>query len=382
MSQAPKRVPMYIQLKNYILDQMNKGIWKPGDKLPSENELAEQFQVSRITVKNAMADIVEQGLIYRIQGRGSFIADDASEQRIAYEQPESGRSLVAFLMPRLNNLFTANLASGIEEELAQHGYHLVFRLTHDSQPLENKILKELTRLGVKGIIIYPVEGETFNDEILKLTLGHFPLVIVDRYLRGLDTNCVSSDNYTGAYEATKHLTGLGHTKISFISTAVTGTTSIEDRLHGYERALSDAGLYIDYRLRLSLNTDNPVEQVKAYLADNPDVQAIVATNATIGQIAKKAADCLKICVPDQLSIVCFDNYEQSDLFDVPLTYVNQNEKAMGKEAAKLVLSLIQDPAQDRRNVVLPTKLVIRSSTVNASSAASLTSSAASGTQTQ
>ncbi|CAG7644437.1 GntR family transcriptional regulator [Paenibacillus allorhizosphaerae] len=376
MSQAPKRVPMYIQLKNYILDQMNKGIWKPGDKLPSENELAEQFQVSRITVKNAMADIVKQGLIYRIQGRGSYIADGASEQWITYEQQETGGgSLVAFLMPRLNNLFTANLMAGIEEELSHHGYHLVFRLTHDSQPLENKILKELTGLGVKGIIIYPVEGETFNEEILKLTLNHFPLVIVDRYLRGLDTNSVSSDNYTGAYEATMHLTRLGHTKISFISTAVAGTTSIEDRLHGYERALSDSGLYIDYRLRLSLNAASPVEQIKTYLADNPDVQAIVATNATIGQMAKKAADFLKIRVPEQLSIVCFDNSEQSDLFEVPLTFMNQNEKAMGKESAKLVLSLIQDPTQDRRNVVLPNTLVIRSSTASAAGPASIPASA-------
>ncbi|WP_028550246.1 GntR family transcriptional regulator [Paenibacillus sp. UNC451MF] len=73
MSNAQKRVPMYIQLKNYIYTQIQTDVWKAGDKLPSENELAEQFDVSRITVKNAMADMVEQGLIYRIQGRGSFI---------------------------------------------------------------------------------------------------------------------------------------------------------------------------------------------------------------------------------------------------------------------------------------------------------------------
>ncbi|ULL16830.1 GntR family transcriptional regulator [Paenibacillus sp. H1-7] len=367
MSNTQKRVPMYIQLKNYIINQMNTGVWKPGDKLPSENELAEQFNVSRITVKNAMADIVKQGLITRIQGRGSYISDDASNQLIAYEHQEiaTGSPLVVFLMPRLDNLFTANLMTGIEEELAEHGYHLVFKLTHDSQELENKLLKEFTQLEINGIIIYPVDGETFNDQILKLTLDRFPLVIIDRYLRGLDANYISSDNFKGAYEATKHLTNLGHTKISFISTAVSGTTSIEDRLHGYEQALSDSGLFIDYRLRLTLSSGMPVvEQIKSYLMENPDVQAVVTTNSAIGLITMKAAKSLNLQVPDDLSIVCFDDYAHSEHSEIPLTYINQNEKNMGREAAKLLVSLIQEPNQDRRNVVLPNKLVVRNSTTS------------------
>ncbi|WP_282936140.1 GntR family transcriptional regulator [Paenibacillus sp. RC67] len=353
-------------MKNYIINQMNSGVWKPGDKLPSENELAEQFNVSRITVKNAMADIVKQGLINRIQGRGSYISDDASNQLISYEPQEVVNSpLVLFLMPRLDNLFTANLMTGIEEELAEHGYHLVFKLTHDSQELENKLLKEFTQLGVHGIIIYPVDGETFNDQILKLTLDRFPLVIVDRYLRGLDANFISSDNFKGAYEATKHLTNIGHTKISFISTAVSGTTSIEDRLHGYEKALSDSGLFIDYRLRLTLSSGLPVvEQIKSYLSENPDVQAVVTTNSAIGLIAMKAARSLNLQIPGDLSIVCFDDYDHSEHTEVPLTYINQNEKNMGREAAKLLVSLIQDPNQDRRNIILPNELVVRSSTAS------------------
>ncbi|NQX61603.1 GntR family transcriptional regulator [Paenibacillus qinlingensis] len=356
---------MYIQLKTYIMNQIQQGIWQPGDKLPSENELAEQFDVSRITVKNAMADIVEQGLIYRIQGKGSYIADNASPPFLAYEPKETMGSCVAFLMPRLDNLFTANLMTGIEQELAAHGYHLIFRLTHDRQDLEIKQLKELTQLGMKGIIIYPVEGETFNNEILKLTLGNYPLVIVDRYLRGLDANCVSSDNFAGAYDATKHLTSLGHTKISFISTSITGTTSIEDRLRGYEQALSDAGLFIDYRLRLIPNSGLPVyDQIKQYILDNPDVSAIVTTTSTIGLFAMKAARDLGLNVPRDLSVVCFDDYEKSELSEVPLTYVNQNEKLIGSEAAKLVLSLIQNPSQERRNMGLTSDLVVRDSTTS------------------
>lgn len=365
MSSAPARIPMYIQLKTYMMSQIQQGLWKPGDKIPSENELAEQFNVSRITVKNALNGFVNQGLIYRIQGKGSFIADNAALPLMPFDPVASLESCIAFLMPRLDNLFTANLLTGIEQELADHGYHVVFKLTHDRQEAEIKLLKELTQLGMKGIIIYPVEGETFNNEILKLTLGNYPLVIVDRYLRGLDANCVSSDNFAGAYEATKHLTSLGHTNISFLSTPIMGTTSIEDRLHGYEQALSDAGLSIEYRLRLVLDNRLSIyEQIKQYILNHPDVTAIVATTSTIGQFAMKAARDLNLVVPRDLSIVCFDNQEKSELSEIPLTYVDQNEKNIGREAAKLVLSLIQNPNQERSNLTFPCQLIVRGSTVN------------------
>ncbi|GAA3402238.1 GntR family transcriptional regulator [Paenibacillus hodogayensis] len=364
MSSQPKRVPMYVQLKNFILNQMKNGTWKPGDKLPSENELAEEFKVSRITVKNALADMVSQGIVYRIQGKGTFISDDSSESMMSFEPIKTDSSLIAFLMPRLNNCFTANLMTGIEKELADQGYNFVFRLTHESQELENKLLKELVTAGVSGIMVYPVDGETFNHEILKLTLNHYPLVIVDRYLRGLDTNCVYSDNYGGAYEATKHLTELGHASITFISTKISGTTSIEDRLRGYEQALIDAGQFIDYRLRLlDLGGGMPaVDQIQTYLRENPDVTAIVATNSTIGLQVMKAAQLLNLDVPRDLSIVCFDDYEQSNLYPVPLTYVDQNEMNIGKEAVKLIVSLIRDRSTEPRKLMLPNKLIVRQST--------------------
>lgn len=136
-------------------------------------------------------------------------------------------------------------------------------------------------------------------------------------------------------------------------------------MRGYEQALSDSGLFIEYRLRLSLSSDLPVvEQIMKYLTDNPDVKAIVTTNSAIGLHAMKAARSLNLHVPNDLSIVCFDDYAHAELSDVPLTFINQDEKKMGYEAAKLVLSLIKEPTQDRRNIVLPNKLVIRKSTTS------------------
>jgi len=144
----------------------------------------------------------------------------------------------------------ASLLNEIEAQVASKGASLIYARTHDSQEIEQNKLKELRQLGVKGIVIYPVDGESYNEEILRLHLADFPMVVIDRYLRGIETNCVYSDNLFGGYQATSHLLKLGHREIGFVSTISGGTTSIEDRLAGYEKASTEAGVQMrtDHRL--------------------------------------------------------------------------------------------------------------------------------------
>lgn len=138
----------------------------------------------------------------------------------------------------------------MESEISRHGYWLVLYTTDDSEQIETRTLKEMIELCVCGIIVYPVAREHYNEEILKLTLNRFPLVVVDRYLRGIETNCVCADNFDGARRAAAYLTELGHRKIGFISSNILPTTSMEDRLGGYERRLADHGIPAEKRLQL------------------------------------------------------------------------------------------------------------------------------------
>lgn len=173
-----------------------------------------------------------------------------------------------------------------------NGYRVIFCKTHDSQEMEKQILQEMIQLGVKGIIIFPVEGESYSKEILRMNLNHFPFVVVDRYFRGIETNSVCIDNFEGARMATDMLISIGHRQIGFISNRTAGTTSIEDRLAGYERALVDRGIAIEHRLRLVqfeveqvntiLDDGIPDEQtvlvIQAFISRNPDMTAIFALN--------------------------------------------------------------------------------------------------------
>ncbi|BBH23666.1 LacI family transcriptional regulator [Paenibacillus baekrokdamisoli] len=379
MTKSSQRIPLYTQIRQYIQDQITQKIWLPNDRIPSENEFASQFGVSRITVKNALAALIEEGIIFRVQGKGSFVSPDTTGEPFIYRSDstnDTSKPLIAYLMPRLENMYTAQLLSGVESELSKLGYRLIFCRTHDSQDIEKDILREVIQLGVKGIIIFPVEGETYSEEILRLTLSEFPLVVLDRYLRGIETNCVCSDNVQGAHEATSHLVSLGHTRIGFVSTAYQGTTSIEDRLTGYEKSLADHNIPVDHSLRLchfdneQTNTilqegvaDETVRhEVQSFLRKNPDMTAVFAINSAVGLTIMEAAVEIGIHVPEDLSIVFFDNYELSALSKVPPTCVSQQEKELGKEAVRLLDSIIKHPKQERRKILLPTKLIVRKST--------------------
>lgn len=376
-SKQGSRTPLYKQIKEYVLNHIEQSVWQANDKIPSENELAGQFKVSRITIKNALQELIEEGLIYRIQGKGTFVSQDRLGEPPVY-RPEKQQTYktVAFLMPRIDNRFTANLLHGIENQLAEEGYNLLFRTTGDSQETEKQLLNQIVRSGVDGVVIYPAQGQSYNEDILKLTLNEFPVVVVDRYLRGVETNYVCSDNVAGAFEATDHCIRLGHRRIGLISTHLEGTSSLEDRLAGYEKALSENGILIDRYLRLTdleskqvnsiiregMSDPASKERIVQYLERNPELTAVIAVNSTVGLTFTEAAKQLSLRIPEDISVVFLDDYELSAFSALPPTFVNQEEYTVGREAVKLLVSVMDNPRQKRRKIVVPTRLVVRAST--------------------
>lgn len=372
-----KRTPIYKQIEQYIYDQIRLNSWQPHYRLPSESELASLFNVSRLTAKNALLNLVEKGLVYRIQGKGSFISEPTGEP-VVYKSKhiEFNKKLIAYIMPLAKTMRSLHLINGMEEELAKLGYHLLFCKTYNSKEIEKQVLQEVQQLNVAGIIIYPVEGETYSEDILRLTLNQFPLVIIDRYLRGIDTNCVYAANLQGTYDATAHLIQLGHSKIGFVSTHSKDTTSIEDRLTGYENALADSNIPVEHRLRglqFHLDQVNSIlyegkidesvqSDLQQFIKQNRDMTAIFAVNSALGLSVIETAKKMGIRVPEDLSVIFFDDFEYSAFSEVPPTCVHQQEYVQGQEAAKLVVSVIENPNQERRKVEVPTRLTIRKST--------------------
>lgn len=380
MKPETKRIPLYTRIRDYILEQIQQDKWRANDQLPTEAVLAGQFAVSRFTIKKALAELVEEGMVYRVQGKGTFIAPALTVQPGDAPSPEfaDGSLLrpVVFITPSIHTSLASRILAGAEAQLSEQGYQVIYRSSQNDEERERQILRECVRMGVKGILIFPVDGESYSEELLRLSLNKFPVVVIDRYLRGVETNCVCSDHVGGAFDAVSHLIKQGHSNIAFVAVNYKTTTSLEDRLNGYERALAKHHIPIDHQrclFELLADREQTGERletkaiVRSFLERNKETTAVFAATVSSGIAVLGAAEELGIRVPEQLSVIFFDDYEYSGMSRIPPSCVVQQEMEIGTEAAKLLVSVMDNPLQERKKVVLPTRLVLRKSTAVRSS---------------
>jgi DNA-binding LacI/PurR family transcriptional regulator len=208
-------------------------------------------------------------------------------------------------------------------------------------------------------------------------------VLLDRTLPTLNCDCVTSDNYTGGYNAVKHLLGLGHKRIVFLSRPILQLSTIADRLRGYQRALQAANLTplqpwlvgtVDQELTTpsalsaySSGVGPEIGQITRYLASSERPTAIFAMNDLMALQALKAASQMGLRVPHDLAVVGFDDIDIAAHLDVPLTTVAQDIVGLGEQATKLLIERIEGDKGSPRQETLPTQLRIRASTTPATS---------------
>ena len=203
-------------------------------------------------------------------------------------------------------------------------------------------------------------------------------MLMDRTLPSLNCDSVTSDNYTGGYQAVKHLVGSGHERIAFLSRPILQLSTIAERLRGYQQALQEAGLTplqpwlvgtVDRELTVRLALDAyssgvgpEIEQIAQYLESSQRPTAIFAMNDLMALQALKAASQIGLRVPDDLSVVGFDDMDIVAHLEVPLTTVAQDVFGLGEQAAKLLIERIEGYKGPRRQETLPTQLRVRAST--------------------
>ncbi|HEY9595005.1 MAG TPA: GntR family transcriptional regulator, partial [Spirochaetia bacterium] len=186
--------PLYLRIYEYLRGEISSSRLRPGDRLPSEKELAVKFAVSRITSKHALELLAGDGSIERVPGKGSFVrtrpaVEPESPQRRGVTKPDC----LGLVIPGFDDAFGTTLVCGIEEKCEELGYRLILRRSRDLLEREQRAIEELLAAGVGGILLLPVHGEHYNPVILRLVLEKFPLVLVDRYLRGLAISSVGTD---------------------------------------------------------------------------------------------------------------------------------------------------------------------------------------------
>jgi GntR family transcriptional regulator of arabinose operon len=386
--QQNSRTPLYLQIQEYYKNQISSKTLSENDKIPPEREIMKKFNVSRITVANALAELAKEGWIYRIPGKGSFVQEgvheltnkstiDASEEKTLLDESTeistqrlTNRKMIGLIMPTVEDFFAIRLINGINEVLKQTDYYLVIMLSHNSRETEREAIRELLRIKAVGLLIFPVDAETYNDDILELKVRDFPFVLIDRYLPGVETNYVNSDNINGAKLAVSHLWDLGHRDIAICSDSALPTITVEDRIKGYMNALKERGAMINPSLILTdfkvdyrnLDDDHPLYR---YMR-NRFASAYITLNAKLGIHISRLAKRIGWDVPKDISILTFDDPSSGyDDFGV-YTHISQSEQEMGKEAAKILVQLLDNRKNNRpfaykKKNLIP-KLVVKETT--------------------
>ncbi len=268
--------------------------------------------------------------------------------------------VVGLLVDYLSSSYMDEIIRGIDEALDAENYDLMLYTTHRRKTKESAYVTKLTRRLADGLLlILPRNAAAYLDTLRQ---RQFPHVLVDYLSDKQNVPSVSTTNFRGAYDAMTFLLSLGHRRIGFI----TGTMEFgcaRDRLDGYRAALKDHDIPVDPQLICEGNFMQPLGyQCGQMLLNLPEPPtALFSSNDTMAFGVMEAARELCLRLPEDLSIVGFDDIPQASHVHPALTTVRQPLEEMGRSAALLLLKYIAHPNAEIERIELPTRLIIRES---------------------
>jgi len=365
--------PLYQIIIEDISGSIESGIYKINGKLPSEAELMKSYGTSRITVTRALKELEIRGVIYRRKGKGSFAAPRRS----------TSSKIISLVLPHKEGFFSGGqqYVRSITAACRKKGYLCSVHYSEQSTRRERAILEELRRHEVSGVILYPI-GSRNIDEISRLSLDGFPIILLDRSLDELELPVVSSENLEGARQAVGYILNRGHRTVSFVG--VLDAESAALRYRGYCRALTEAGLPIEPRFIYTGSDGEPVDDQAVLTPESADMilkdlkeNNVTACFCVNDLCAFRIADAAKrggIRVPEDLSIVGFDHMSYLAELGLNLTTVAQDYENLGRESVNLLLHLIENPdiSKDEilSHIIIPTRFVEGGTVVEPSGSAS------------
>lgn len=362
-------VPLSEQLANQIKQCILKGEWLLGSMLPSELEFQKELGLSRSTVRIALKDVEKDGLIVTAPGKGRFVQKTTSMKE--------NLKFIGYITENLQQSFHYEMLKGAESVAGKEGYKILFFHTDNDSEMENKYLNQMIEENVKGFLIYPMQHRLKSDVLLRLIeKREMPIVTMDRKFENVKSDTVGCDNFEGSYKAVQYLIEQGHKKIVFLARPILDLLPVQQRYDGYKKAMIDAGItpldpwmvgenqkevsstFISDPENTTFMAD--IEQINALIGRNDLPTAIFAMHDGMAFLFYKAIKDTKIRIPDDISIIGFNNNsELCDFFD--LTTVNQNTYEIGETAMQFLINRINGDTSPFQTLLTKTDLKIRSS---------------------
>src|SRR4051812_48873278 len=349
--------PLHAQMAAILKDRIVSGTWRSGESIPTEKELCAEFDVARGTVRQALQKLETDGYLRREQGRGTFVR--LGEQPAPLEKPQARR--LAFVVPYVRDSSVSTILIGFQQIAEQADYVVIFNHVNNDLRQQEQVVLKLMRDGVSGIALYPVDSDHVSP-IDQVVQSGFPIVLIDRYLKGLSTDYVTSDHFGGTIRGIQYLLDQGHERVGFV-TWLSPATSMEHRYLGYVQALRERGIKPDSSLICHVEGYPTVDltPLRAFLSTSHRPTAVLAANDQIAVALYRAAASIGFSVPEDLAIVGFDNLDISEHLDPPLTTVAQPFLKIGQTAAEILIHRIEGDNQYLRQITIAPEIIVRAS---------------------
>lgn len=333
-------------------------------RAPTLREVAVAAQVDISTVSRALRPETRRRVKPETAARVLATADALGYRANPFARGlKDQRSMtIGMLVPDLGNPLFPPIARGIEDGLREHGYAMILGSTDQDLDREAHLLDVFRERRVDGLVLatalrsYPLLDKLLESDV--------PTVLVNRTIDERRLSMVSGDDHHGVGLAVQHLVDLGHRRIAFVGAALSASTGF-NRYQYFLAWMQSLGLEVDQDLIVFapwFTKDDGAAAADELITRGKDFTAIVAAGDMIALGCYRALRAHGRAVPRDVSVVGYNGSRWCDEFNPPLTSIHVPKYDIGRQTARLLLTMIQDPGASPANVLLPTTLQVREST--------------------
>lgn len=351
--------PKYELVKDYVKHLIKEDIVTFGGKLPSEHELMDKFKVSRQTIRQAFSELTSEGLIYKEQGKGTFSN---------YRKEAKQKQIVAVLTTYITGYVFPGIISGIEQALSDEGYMMLLSNTNNIKEREAQYLTSILEHNVVGLIMEPTKSARPNTNLKLLEdirSKGIKFVFLNALYDDFESSYVLLDDYKGGFIATEYLIQLGHRRIAGIFK--TDDKQGVNRKKGFIAAMEKYGAAVDPDFIGEYETSNmydfPYMFAQSLLRRENRPTAFFCYNDQYAMMVLQAIHDRGLKVPDDISIVGYDDSISIMQSDVKLTTISHPKKGMGMQAAKYMIDML-DGRLEKPQMTYRPELIVRNSCRN------------------
>jgi LacI family transcriptional regulator len=327
-------------------------------------QLAQELNLSVGTVSKALKDSHEISI--ETKKRVGDLAKELNFVPNPYASSLRKRKskTIAVVLPEVADSFFSAAIKGIETVAQSKGYHVLVYLTHELFCKECSILNDFKSGRVDGVLISVSRETTESHHINELQTNGIPVVFFDRVLPEISTAKVVTNDFESACKATAHLLEKGCERIAYLSFSRTLSITT-DRLEGYKRALSDAGMeHVIDVVFCSNDEDENDKLIREVLSRQNKPDGILASAESLTIVAYHVCHEMGVKIPDDIKIVSFSNLATALILNPSLTTISQPAFEMGESAALLLFKSLEKNnfVLEEEKIVIPSVLMERQST--------------------